>query len=261
MVNRIFTNGEEGKILTSVGNRIIKQPYEFGNAFQNRMGLNNYFELDNILLPTNWSIITLGNFPTGEDGGVFQAISTSLNLADNLAMRGGSFGINFTNYIGGGYSVDNRNTSNVALRYSTSSATFVKRWVDVILATTTSAVSRTEAARDKIRVGASGEYHTNNTAIGHYFPTTWKLNLIAIFNRELNNQELLYFRNNLLYNDFQSLEGCVHLWYFNGVEDINSLPCPRDMVGTYHLPMLKLPAGTLQQKLDYANTNLFVPFI
>ena len=34
----------EGKVLMSVGNKLIKQPYNFGNAFQNRIGLNNQIE-------------------------------------------------------------------------------------------------------------------------------------------------------------------------------------------------------------------------
>ena len=34
MANRVLTNGEENKILTSVGNRIIKQPYEFGDSLK-----------------------------------------------------------------------------------------------------------------------------------------------------------------------------------------------------------------------------------
>jgi len=47
---KVFSN-EEDKILTSMGGRIIKQPYEFGNAFQNRMGLSNYIKISNLSLP------------------------------------------------------------------------------------------------------------------------------------------------------------------------------------------------------------------
>ena len=44
---KIYNNGEN-KILFSAGDRIIRQPYEFGNAFQNRMGLNNYIIVDGL---------------------------------------------------------------------------------------------------------------------------------------------------------------------------------------------------------------------
>ena len=261
MANRIFTNGEEGKILTSVGNRIIKQPYEFGNAFQNRMGLNNYFELSGVSLPTNWCIVTIGYFDTGVEGGVFQAIATSLNLADNLVMRGGLSGINFTSYIGIGYNTTANNNKTIGLRYSYSSQSTVMRWAENTLTIVQTTGTRTEAVRDKIRIGATGAYNANNSTLTYYLPSSWKLNMIAIFDREMSIGELKYFRNNLLYNEFQSTLGLQHLWKLDGVEDIGSLPCLRDKVGTYHMPMMNLPAGTLQQKLDYANTNLFVPFL
>ena len=82
-----------------------------------------------------------------------------------------------------------------------------------------------------------------------------------MFDRELSLQEVLYYKNNYLFNDLQSREGLIHEWLFDKVEDINSLPCTRDLVGTYHLPMMNLPAGSLVEKVNYANANLFVPFL
>src|SRR5690554_960964 len=42
---KIYNNGEN-KILMSAGDRIIRQPYDFGLSFVNPLGLNNYIEIE-----------------------------------------------------------------------------------------------------------------------------------------------------------------------------------------------------------------------
>ena len=54
---KIYNNGEN-KILFSAGDRIIRQPYEFGNAFQNRVGSNNYILVDGLNIPQYYTIIS-----------------------------------------------------------------------------------------------------------------------------------------------------------------------------------------------------------
>lgn len=257
---KIYNNGEN-KILFSAGDRIIRQPYDFGKSFQNQT--NQYFELSNIELPSSWGIATVADYPTDSDGGNFQAIATSINLADNLPIRGGANGITFCQYIdstgfGPGGGVSNKSLS---LRYSHSDPSGFSYFDSINSMKIRTNSARNNAVRDKIRVGASGHYTSNSANISFHLPNTWKLNTILMFDRELELSELLYFQNNLLYSELQTTSGLIHQWKFSGVENIDNVISVRDLVGDWHLPLLNTPAGTLQEQLDWANTALFVPFI
>ena len=56
----------------------------------------------------------------------------------------------------------------------------------------------------------------------------------------------------------------MHYFNLDVAEVINisgtDYPCIRDSIGGKHGKIMNLPAGTAQQKVDYANANLFVSF-
>jgi len=108
----------------------------------------------------------------------------------------------------------------------------------------------------KIRIGAYGPYSSTNILF----------NRLIVFNRQLSAGELSYVYGNGLGNDLQSSLGLVIDIRMQQAEVINILgvdtPCVRDFSGNdYHGIIGNLPAGTAQQKVDYANSNLFVPFL
>ena len=81
---------------------------------------------------------------------------------------------------------------------------------------------------------------------------------MAVFERELNINELSYRFNNRLGNDLLSVYKLASLFSFNYASIIdNSFVGILDEVGNNNMVMSSLPSGTLEEQLDYANANLF----
>ena len=272
MSQRIFTNGEDGKILTSVGNRIIKQPYEFGNAFQNRMALNNYILINNIsltLIPST-EVVIIKDVSSDLSEGISTRKSVSNNNYQRIAYNTGS------------YLTKNSSPSSPANSIFGTAIGFVQQNVNFLycaLASTTSGILRnnggsalttpnstyfTDNDTIAIIVGAYKDSITTGTTPTNVY--TNAINRYSIFSRALSLDEINYHYNNKIGNDYQSVLGLEIDLKFNYAEVINisgvDQPCVRDYSGNNrHGIIMNLPAGTAQQKVDYANTNLFVPFI
>lgn len=275
MANRILTNGEENKILTSVGNRIIKQPYEFGNAFQNRMGLNNYFTVPSINIPIAWSWLVIASVPSTNNQGILQSISVSSNIADNFMIRGTQsidnlhyiidIIDNFSSYMGAVSAGIN------PLRYLYNDEFEVNTYNSATKKVVTQLISKSTVLRDRLVIAASGPFSSNSTARSNFLSTDTKLNRLYLFDRKLTLAELIYLESNRLFSDLQSRVGLFGDYIFNKAEILDFSPMQngsdmrvgcRDISGNNrHAELMSLPAGTIEQKVDYANANLFVPFI
>lgn len=265
MANRIFTNGEEGKILTSVGNRIIKQPYEFGNGFGNNtsVAINGGIVFDYTFNTSFTLSLWFGRSALGlehrpiyiyfSDGNYVaiqwrpDSINASWNVFYNTIVAIGSpvtlmTGVSdynlvvlFYNSIDGTISIWNPVTKYVLGYYNIGAGKIVNR---IVLGGTFASPSLARYVR-----------YDN----------------LALFSRLLSIGELNYYYSNKLGNEFQSLNGCEILCPLSNAEIINisgtDQASVRDESGNNRNGyMVNLPAGTPQEKVDYANANLFVPF-
>ena len=264
MSTKLFKN-TEGKVLMSVGNKLIKQPYEFGLAFQNRMGLNNYILVSGLnLISDNYSVnldfcrpLTISSTQD-----VFSAYNNSNQyLYTRFEGSTAVFSVvNNTNTFGVGQLLTNNfnpmtlslGTDNLDLTYK------LKNQNQSINNIYTGKNNPENTVFDKILIGKNYASNTN------YLNSGFWINRCVIKNRSINNSEFLYHYNNALFNEYQDSEHYIDL-RFNVAEVINiegvDQPCIRDYSGNnHHGIIMNLPAGTAQQKVDYANANLFVPF-
>lgn len=273
---------DEGIVLMSSGGRVIKAAYEFGKAFQNRMGLNNYIEIKGLdLIPTGqfiqWCyvpyVLDSGNRPMFNyyRGETYRHI-TFLHHAINQG------------YVGFGAGSPAYGSTVIAAAYNNATSPFYL-FNSAVYRNDLSGSARSNYKKEtqfskafpndanisRIWVGAG-----RIGATGGVIPTTYaasdsRFNVFAYFNRELPDSEFLYAYGNGNGNEFQTLSGCLILLYCDKAEilDFSALQDGSDMrVGcrdysgyNCHGEIMNLPAGTLQQKCDYANANLFVPFI
>lgn len=263
---KIYNNGEN-KILMSAGDRIIRQPYEFGKGFTNGAGLNNYIEVPDINLPSDWgAVILAGMSGTKAYEGYLQAVSTTLNRSDSFIGRSigsGRFLFNIDDDSGyNGY----HNSSGIPFRYIFSEHdkyTFNVNGGTQSLSEVASI--RNEYLRDTLRIGASNTFSSNTGAIAYYLSDIESINRIVILDDKLSLGEIRYWVNNGLYSYPQNTLAFRHLYDLQEAEIVTISGVDyvgiKDQIGGKHGMIMNLPAGTLQEQLDWANTNLFVPFI
>ncbi|NJO88952.1 MAG: hypothetical protein HC831_08335 [Chloroflexia bacterium] len=110
----------------------------------------------------------------------------------------------------------------------------------------------------------------NRIRFGKSLPYGAVITEILVLNRIPSNQELNVIFLNGNGNDYQSLEGAVAYYKTNTAE---VLPCPDGLGGSVnqpgirdytinnnHMRFLGLPAGTNQEKVDFANSTVLIPF-
>lgn len=260
---KIYNNGEN-KILMSAGDRIIRQPYDFGNAFQNRAGLSNYILIENL----DVDLTNFGWFKWYDSPGGNQNIFSFQSPVDSYSFyqygNGGQFG--FTRNGGLGSNINLISTTPLRLdtgakllMYSSSDATynyaqnFIKR-------TGSQNVSMILENATKLLLGA---YSYENNA-----PTanTNTINRFILFDRNIGANEYDYFFNNGLGRDPQVRSGIYLYIICDKAEILNTggtdFVGVRDYSGNNrHGKIMNLPGGELIEQLDWANANLFVPFI
>ena len=278
MAKKIYNNGSDGKILMSSAGKIIRQPYEFGNAFQNKMGLNNYIEISGLNLSQYYSIFNwnyrsdISNLTTGIynvqnsnlDNYIYRYYDAGLTAQGAYMPKNSDYGATSiipynTNTKIGAYSFSCAicNSDNVNQHYQNSFAY-------------SQAVTQTNLFPiTKIWLGA--HRNSNGATPNNYTSNIVKINRFTFFNRQISSGEYLFAYNNKVGNDFQSNLGIEIdlLCNFAEILDFSMLQNGSDMrVGcrdysgyNRHGEIINLPAGTLQQKLYYANANLFVQFI
>lgn len=105
----------------------------------------------------------------------------------------------------------------------------------------------------------SGAYHSDRIT------SSGKMNSFLFYKRILSEEEYAYWKNNYLGNEpllrtdlvfFLKMSAKAEIFDFGGV--VGQAVGIRDYSGNnYHGRIRNLPAGTLQEQLDYANANLF----
>ena len=273
---KIYNNGEN-KILFSAGDRIIKQPYEFGNAFQNRMGLNNYIEISGL----NLSMLHTSTIYTTARAEMYsQAVynmqdSNFDNFSAQIETGGGNNYFKYLkNHVG-----DNQDANFLARKPNGSSGIYHgvvinQNKENAVIHNAAPFFYQTSLQTydyliSKIWIGACRG--TNGATPSRYANSDQKFNGFRFYSRSISEGESLYAYANGLGSDPQLTVGLEINMYCNFAEilDFSTLQDGSDMrVGcrdysgnNHHGEIMNLPAGTLQEQLDWANANLFVPFI
>jgi hypothetical protein len=259
---KIYNNGEN-KILLSAGDRIIRQPYEFNIGFNNSLitAPTCYFEGEGPL-PSNWGWIAYigGRAQSYSDVYLMQAIMTSLNLADNFVIRSNSNLPNIYDSVSGTQTFSFPTTpQSVRYVFSREDGFFVFTRQTLLAYSPT---PRNEADRDRLRIGVSG-FYTNNAADISGRLNFAILHKIYIINQEYSNSELLYANNNSLLQDLQFKRGIVSEYEFHpsNLKEITYQGQPvvgmEDVQGNRHLKLVGLPAGTIEEQIEWARANLY----
>lgn len=264
----------EGKILLSSGGRIIKQPYNFGKWFSNKMGLNNYIKISNLNLSANCNILQWSYAPTTTTSGYQYPFFNLRNGSDNISNSLICYTPNFY------YGVSLNNTpSNGNINRIVSIIQATQAFNSYILRTDLSTMIKSNyQSSSKIstannipsinEISICANRASTGTSVNNFAPPEQKQNIFAIFNRELSTSEFLFAFSNNCGSEFLSLVGCeiflkcdfAEILDFSALQDGSDLRVGvRDYSGfNRHGEIMNLPAGTIQYKLDYANTNLFV---
>lgn len=101
--------------------------------------------------------------------------------------------------------------------------------------------------------------NTSFIRVGINYSTIGKLiiNNICVYNRAITSEELIYFRNNLLGNELLNVNALSARYPMQNFEILNGFVGFRDVAGSnLHVQMQGLPAGSLTDKLNFANANL-----
>lgn len=272
----LFKNDEDNILYGQDGN-IFRTPYDFGKGFQNKRSLKNYIKISNVNISSLlhsvgmwWNQIDsmIGNkyvinFRSSTQS-AYYLISYINNQTDawplikfnNIARYQGS--ISFIGKIKNSFFVKN-------------GATYCRHWRDGILtATEFTSINdaNTEWFADNIYIGAysdtiGGALEYNNVAC--------KNNGFVLYDRLIPDAEIKYHVANLSGNELQSAVG-LHVFLkldFAEILDFSIAQYGSDMrVGcrdysgnNRHGEIMNLPAGTLSEKLAWANANLFTSFI
>lgn len=259
---KIYNNGEN-KVLMSAGDRIIKQPYEANEGFNNDVTPRCWFESEEPL-PADWGVIFYVGSLSGNDTGIFQAVSAELNLADNLVVRRNIYIPNIIDAVPGTQPATLTPFSTRAVRYFHSTDV---GWYAFLngAALVFSNTLRTESVRSKIKIGASGSYLGNLTSNYSYLDGAI-LHRFIIVDRLLANSELQFMHNNAILAEPQSRQGFLNEYIFTkdtlqivnyqGVDVVGMT----DLIGIRTLKLMGLPTGSLQEQLDWARANLYKPF-
>ena len=275
MSAKLFKN-TEGKVLMSAGGKLIKQSYEFGNAFQNRMGLNNYMKFDltgvaqyysalvcwrNITASYNTPLFSLkntnnDNYNFGADLGGASNVGMQKNATSNNNM--GTQAMIFTNTIGRimwlgcyigqvmPYSLFSSGEFTQSISVETNNFPLLSGWI------------------------GAGRYA--NGSLPSYYAPNVKFSRFILLDRKWTLPEHRYLYNNANGNDPQSNLGIIVDIHCNFAEilDFSTLQDGSDMrIGcrdysgfNRHGEIINIPAGIdLEVKLAWANTNLFVDFL
>lgn len=264
----------DGAILKNPDGKIIKQPHDFGFAFQNRMGINNYIRISNVSDLNNYgqSILWVNNEkpPTGTE----VVLSTTNTNLDNYSLcNSGKVYFVSKNYIG----VDSTYHATLSINNTTLLEMLMISYK--LRSNYNNSLIVNEKESTKIQntsndfnlksIQLSAGVHLSGESINRY-TTRVLYNRYILINRDLSLAEYLYFYNNNLGNDLQSTTGVdidlhcekAEILDFSPLQDGSNMRVGcRDYSGyNRHGEIMNLPAGTLQQKLDFANANLFVPF-
>lgn len=271
---KIYNNGEN-KVLMSAGDRIIRQPYEFGNAFQNGAGLNNYIEAQNLGLPSNvytvlaWSSV---NSNVGTAGAIGCAANITLSTDRHMSLINRGLGAQ-ASVIAPDQNISQNLTiaGNATLMGCVKSGTDYNFYVNSSTSQILGVVNQS-AILNKLIISAILAHTTSSgTSIFGYANPISKNSRVIIFSRAITDSEYRFYYNNKLGSNLQSREGVeidllcdfAEILDFSILQDGSDLRVGcRDYSGfNRHGQIMNLPVGSIEDQLAFANANLFVPFI
>ena len=249
---KIYNNGEN-KILFSAGDRIIRQPYDFVRGFEKVP--NVYLKLDIGGLLTQdagWTVLAWfnGQQPSG--------VSCHLCIRTNLYAYRWSV-------TDSGLSLLHRDTTSLVGGWN-----MLKPELKGI------STERMHAGLRIVSPGAEG--NVNDILIGAYSTSPaggiiqsaagGRNDELFIFNRTISDGEYRYIYQNGIGSESQLQSGLVGRYNFNTAEILNNGSGDAVVirnVSTHndalrHIDYIGLPAGTLQEQLDYANQNTLKAF-
>lgn len=268
MAQEVYKN-DDGQVLFGNSGNVFRRPYNFGNSFVNKMGLNNYIQVSGI--SANYydvEFIVRGSRPSGIS--TTQRLFTAYNDSfDYISYRftgatANATIVTSTGSLSVGQLLSGGKLSDSHISFGEGIGYFMKSQINTVSIADTSSVSISSIV-DKLKIGSTYQG-------GEYLHQDYKINRVSIFNRQHSTEERLYYYNQASGSDFLTPNKIVlDINFQNGAEILDFSVAQdgsdmrvgvRDYSGSnYHGEIINLPAGTLQEQLDYANANLFVPFI
>lgn len=277
----IYKNNDS-QILFGNGGNVFKKPFNFTNGFTPIA--NEYVEISNLTVTSsNVSILGLKKYTSKS-----MIISAQIESGYHMQIGGRSNDTLFTtppsSFIEGANDVDE--SKNLALIYHHNNAGFYTSWYgslrtsysdqpsDSGYRTLTRDLTSTFVASviRSFTIGAGGSTtDSSGNIITSYSGTGSMHKNVLLYDRELSTSELKYIWNNGLLNEPLVLSGCICYFKLNKAEIIDFSITQdgsdmrigvRDFSGSNnHGEIKNLPVGTNEEKLTYANANLFKPYL
>ena len=287
MAIEIYKNDEDDILFGQDGN-VFRTPYDFGRYFKYISGSDNmYFTGKSPIRNINdggFTVILLTaktGMSNNNNRGVFRFESLNYKCALGVGWRYSSHGVHIdynkaleTTY-GAGTTAIVRPIVNVAQSFDLFSIYFSNSRVEASVNASSYVgidvysliFTNEDYLYFTIGRGAKGINSYENPV--RCLPLG--LNRVYVFNRSVSVSELSYLYSNASGNNLMSTQGLIKNNYlgavlatdFSVLQDSSDLrPGSVDAVNYLNnMELINLPAGTVQQKVDYANANLFVPFI
>lgn len=269
MAVEIFKNDEDNILFGQDGN-CFKSPFNFGNSFRNKMGLNNYIEIPNLsLAPVYTAIISTSGYNSGYDQILFNIQNTNL---DNYSFQAENAGAQYLKYL------KNWVGGNQAINAMVAQVSAPKRIINGVIipgttqpykltdglsiTTSTSSAETNNYNISKIWIGAAR--NANGSTPNYYSHSTLAHNRFLLYSRELSLSEIKYLFDNGQCDEPQSTVGLeiyiklnqAELLNISGIDQVGV----RDISGNNrHGRIVSLPVGSDAEKIAYANTNLLTP--
>lgn len=270
-----YVKNSAGVFLKS-GGKLFKQNYNIGKGFRGTSAIYGTTKLRGLSLSTQYSIEVCLNRPTYiQYGGVFKLTSISAVLNFN----------NWDTTAQPSFHCGAVSPANQSRRVNN----YLKTWmcfnVNGSFATNSDSLVYANSANAVAAFGNNTNYPVLNgdltslviNSTGYHLSTgastargNWDFYEFRLFDCLFINSEIVFNANNGTFNDpFSNL--ALKLWYkfelaeildFSDALDGSDMRIGiRDFSGNNrHLELIGLPAGTTQEKLDYANANLFVTY-
>jgi hypothetical protein len=256
MAQEVYKNND-GQVLFGNSGNIFRKPFDFGNAFTTESA-NSYLKVDLSSLSINESDITVigwmnNDLSSGDKPHI--CLRSGLNSYRWYRQGPSGNGILFKNtsvVLGSGFLED---PGFFGIGYQ-------KAYKNESILTQTPILSDVSNISDLL----IGAYSTTAGGGLLYSPVNGKVGYLYVFNRQLSDDEIKYLYNNRIGSSPLSENGLIAEYELNKAEVLNE--GAGDFAGvnnlkgsTLNLRFFNLPAGTPQEQVDYANANLFTPFI
>jgi len=267
----LFKNNQDQILRSSSGN-IMTRPYDFGNAFVNES--NNYIQVNREFSQyLNLYAWVYEPLILGEQTYLFYSENTNDDYFSLRYRRMNSNAFYSKNR------ADLNGTSTNCLWWNTGAITITNPGVNLF------SLNLRENGINSLKVNGNttitrtqtttNDYPLTKIELGRLFNNyntgTRRINRVFLLDRELTSDELNYLYNNKLGRNPLTEEGLIldirnnfaEILDFSEEQDGSDTRVGvRDFSGNnYHGEIMNLPAGTLEEQLNYANANLFKSFL